>query len=397
MQEITQKIKNNAIISYLFILINITFLFSKNPDLNNDFVKNHTKSALFIHLGFLINTIVFAYFGLGFTTQIVWYNISDAIAIIIYLILFFIMIFGIYKAYKYETFTISENLDFKKNKKIFDISENWKITEKDKLTIILSLIPFIWYIIYPKYRKNILIENNTKLNFVSIFIILALFIFGNPNLSTVLLLIYIIFIVFSAINLFIQDKIINFNLSFIPNYLDLKNYLKTLKKYLWKYFKNSKEFEEFNKILEKIKQENILENIKIEKELQEKNTFKLSAKLLYIPIVNLISLFNLDVKEQKHIINWILISLASILIIVLDILYWSFNNYLLLLLFPIFFWIWYLQANIMNYEIPFLYELFNIFLWIKDKIKSIFIKTKKIKNTVKEVNLKVWENDKKSV
>ena len=394
MEQISEKIRNNAMIAYAFWIL---FLLSKNPDLNNDFVNKHSKTSIFIWLAFLVNTIIFAYFWLGFSYTFLGYNISDIIAISIYLILFFIMVFGIYKAYKYETFTISESLDFKKNKKLFDISENWKITEKDKLTIILSLIPFIWYIIYPKYKKNILIENNTKLNLISTFIIVILFIFGNPNLSTILLLAYIIFIVFSAINLFTQDKIINFNLSFISTYFDLKNYLKSLKKYLWNYFKNSKEFEEFNKILEEIKKENLLEKNKKEKELQEKNSFKLSKKIIYIPIVNLISVFNLDVKQKKHIINWMLISLASILIIVLDILYWNFNNYLLLLLFPIFFWIWYLQANIMNYEIPFLYEIFNIFLLIKNKIKSIFIKTKNIKNTVKEVNLKVWESNKKSV
>jgi len=61
-EKLTEKIKNNAIISYLFIFINIMFLFSKNKDLNNDFVKNHTKTAIFIHIGFLINTIIFAYY-----------------------------------------------------------------------------------------------------------------------------------------------------------------------------------------------------------------------------------------------------------------------------------------------------------------------------------------------
>jgi hypothetical protein len=50
MQEITEKIRNNAMISYAFFILNITFLFSKNKDLNNDFVKSHTKTAILIHI-----------------------------------------------------------------------------------------------------------------------------------------------------------------------------------------------------------------------------------------------------------------------------------------------------------------------------------------------------------
>jgi len=50
-EHIKDKIKNNAIIAYLFIFVNITFLFNKNNALlNNDFVKNHTKTAILIHL-----------------------------------------------------------------------------------------------------------------------------------------------------------------------------------------------------------------------------------------------------------------------------------------------------------------------------------------------------------
>jgi hypothetical protein len=50
-ENIEDKIKNNAIIAYLFILVNITFLFNKsNRLLDNSFVKNHTKTAILIHL-----------------------------------------------------------------------------------------------------------------------------------------------------------------------------------------------------------------------------------------------------------------------------------------------------------------------------------------------------------
>ncbi len=391
MNNITEKIRNNAIIAYLFILINITFLFSKNSNLNNTFVINHTKTALLIHMGFLINTIIFAYFWLWFTTQILWYNISDIIAISIYLILFFIMIYWVYKAYKYKNFKISETLYFKKNQNLLNITNDWSFSEKDKLTIILSLIPFFWFIIFPKYKTNRLVENNTKLNLISTLIITSLYIFWNPNLAHFLLLIYIIFIVFIWINIFIQNKIINFNLEKIPNSDEQIILLKAFFIYLWKYFSNSKYFEKFSSILEKNKIKNKTNNIKQEKELQEKPDFKLNNYLIYIPILNLISLFNKNVKQQKHIINWIIITWIFIVILLLDYFFWNKYIYILFLIFPIFFGLGYLKAWIMNYEIPFLYNIFLLLQSIKNKIKSIFLKIKTIKNTKKSISLKVWK------
>ena len=392
MQNLTDKIRNNAIISYLFIFINIMFLYSKNnSNINNTFVKNHTKTAIIIHLWFLINTIIFVSFGLWLSTQIMWYNISDIIAITIYLILFWLLIMWAYKAYKWEIFKIWETIDFKKDKKLLDITDDWKFSEKDKLTILFSLIPFAWFTIYPKYKKNKLIENNTKLNLIISFLIIALYVFGNPNLANLLLLGYVIFIVFTAINLFIQNKVISLNLEKLPSPTDKLNYTRALKKYLWNYFKNSKNFENFSEILRKIKSENKNNNLLKEKELSTKPEFKLNNFIIYIPILNLISLFNWNVKQQKHIINWILITILFIIILTLNQTIWLNSNYLLFLLFPIFFWIWYLNANILNYEIPFLYSIFEIYKWIKDKIKSIFTRAKVLKNTEKSVSMKVWE------
>ncbi len=380
-------------ITYLLILINISFLTNKNNiNINNDFVKNHTKTAILIHLGFLINTIIFAYFWLGFSYSIIWYNISDIIAISIYLVLFIVMIHWIYKAYLGQTFKLSETLDFKNNKNLLDITNNWKFSEKDKLTIIFSLIPFIWFIISPKYQKNKLIENNVKLNLIISFIIVILYIFGNPNLTNLLLLIYIIFIVFSWVNLFTQDKVINLNLEKLPTPTEKLNYLKAFTTYLWNYFKSSNKFENFDTIHKKIKSKNNKNYLKIEKELQEKSNFKLTNYLIYIPVLNLISLFDINTKQKKHIINWLLISYIFIIIIILNHFFWTTNNYLLFLLFPTAYGFGYMKAWVMNYEIPFLFSIYNIIVLIQNKFKKIFTKAKILKNTTKEINLKVWEN-----
>ena len=397
MENITEKIRNNAIISYFLIFINITFLLNKDKiNINNNFVKNHTKTAILIHIGFLINTIVFAYFWLGLNIKFLGYSISDIITIGIYLILFWLMIMWIYKAYSLKTFKIGEKLNYGNNNlnknNFLEFSSEWTFSEKDKLTIILSRVPFIWFIIYPKYKKNKLIENATKLNLIFSIIFISLYVFWNPNLATLLLLSYIIFTVFSAILLFSQNEIININLNRIPTTSLLLNIIKTNVTYFFNYISNKKDFISFAEILKTKIHIDKKNNDLLKKELDIKDNFKLNNSIIYIPLINFITLFNLNTKQKIHIINWILISIILIIILVLNYIYYIDINYLLFLLFPIFFGLWHLKANIMNYKIPLIFDIFNIFLLIKNKISNIFKKVKKIKNTDKEITLKVWEN-----
>lgn len=392
MENITEKVRNNAIISYLFILVNISFLTNKNKiNINNDFVKNHTKTAILIHLWFLLNAIIFAYFWLWFNAQILGYSISDVIAISIFLALFWLLIIWMYKAYNLKTFKIWETLNYKNDKKILDISSDWKFSEKDKLTIMFSKIPFIWFLIYPKYRNNKLIESTTKLNLVFSLIFISLYSFWNPNLANLLLLTYIIFSVFTVFILFIKDEVININLDFLPNAKLISNHIKTISIYMWNYLWNKKEFPAYSKILEAEIKESNIKNIESEKELNTKYRFKLNDFIIYVPFINFIALFNLNTSRKKHIINWVLISLTLIMLILI---FWKTSKYLLFMLFPIFFWLWYLKAWIMNYETPILYNIYIYYSKLKNKIKDIFKKVEKIKNTETEVSLKVWENKK---
>jgi len=393
--ETNQKIKNNAIISYLFIIINFLFLSNKtNSNINNVFVKNHTKTAIFIHFLFLINTIVFVKFWLWFYYEILWYSIDDIIAISIYLILLVFLTIGIYKAYSWEEYKTATIINFKNydNKKIIDINSDGNFWEKDKLTILLSRIPFLWFIIFPKYKNRDLIKNINKLNVIFSLIFILLYIFWNTNLANLLLLIYIIFIVFSTINLYINNKIINLNLESIPSLKLIIFYIKIINIYLWNYFGwDKKEFNSFSNILEKELKEKNNKSLIIEKELREKNNFKLPEIIIYTPIINIITIFNINTKQKKHIINWLLITFS---LIILFFNYDFYNNYQLLLLFPILFWYWYLKAWIYNYEFPILYDLYKILELISDKFIILKNKIKKIKNTEKSVNLKINEKQK---
>jgi hypothetical protein len=384
--NIDNKVKNNAIIAYLFILVNITFLFNKsNTLLNNSFVKTHTKTAILIHLWFLINTIVFVYYWLGFYGEVMGYSISDIIAISIYLILFWFMIVWIYKAYCWKLFMLWESINYKNNKKLLDIDSSWSFDEKDKLTIIISKIPFLWFFIYPRYKNNKLIESNTKLNLILTILIVSLYVFWNPNLANLLLLFYIIFIVFTSINLFVKNEVINIKLESIPNLDKLLIYSIVLLKYLWNYFK-AKDFPSFEEILKKVLLEQEVRDTSETKKLEKLSNFKLWKYIIYIPILNIIALFNINSKQKIHIINWILITLSFI---ILALIYWINNKYQLLLLLPLFFSIWYMNTWILNYKIPFLYNIFELFVWIKNSILGFFIKIKTIKNTEKEVKMKV--------
>lgn len=386
----TQQIKNNAIIAYLFIIVNILFLFTKNNKLiNNEFVKSHTKTAILIHIWFLINTIIFAYLWLGFYKEFIWYNISDIIAIIIYLALFSLMIVWMYKAYNNELFKLWETIKYKNNEKLLDVTLDWKFSEKDKVTIIISRIPFIWFFIFPKYKNNEIILSNTKLNLYITLLIMILYIFWNPNLANLLLLLYIIFIVFSSINLFIRNEVININTKSLLFGSDILNYIKAISIYMFNYFSSKKDFLKFWDVLKQvILKENKNEEIEI-KNQNSLNNFKLWKYIVYIPLINFICLFNLNSKQKFHIINWILISIT---LIILYFVYWINNKYFLILTIPLAFAIWNLNAWIMNYKIPFLYNIFNILLWIKNHIIDILNKIRKVKNTQKQVNLKVNKN-----
>ncbi len=96
MQEnIEQKSINNAISSYLMIIASWFFLINKdNKHINNDFVKKHTKSAIILHLLFILTYVIFIYNWL-FKNIIIfsyWLNILIAVCIIHNIIYTFILL-----------------------------------------------------------------------------------------------------------------------------------------------------------------------------------------------------------------------------------------------------------------------------------------------------------------
>jgi len=387
---IHQKSINNAISAYFMLFISSLFLFNKkNEYVNNDFVKSHTKIAILIHLSFLLTYIIFISFSFLKSITIFNFNINYILASSIFIFLFVNLLYWIYKASKKQTFKISEIFYITKTEKIVDINWDWIVDEKDKLTLILSYIPFIWYIVNWSHYKEKNIINIIKLNVLITFIISLIYISWNKNIVWLLLLFYIIFSVFSSINIIIRNNIIWLNLDFIPTFTELLIIIKAFIKYLFNYF-TKKEFIWIvnlkNNYLEKYKKEEKI----LEEKLKKLPNSKINNILIYIPFINLVALFFKNSNKKNHIINWIMITLFFIIFIILNYYNYLNNSNYILLLFPIFFWYWYINSR-PAYRIPIIYDLHEILVFIK----NIFIKTKK---TIKEKqaeehseNIKVWK------
>ena len=372
MENLDQKTIANAKSSYFLLFVSIFFLFNvENKYINNSFVKNHCKTAFILHIGLLITYIVFISYSLGQSIKILNYPLNNIIATIMFTAIFITMLYWIYKAHNSKTFKVWEIVWITKKLSIIDINWDMKIDEKDKLTIILSYIPLIWYIVSSNYFKNETIKNISKLNLIVALIITLFYTFWNENLATFFSLFYIIFVVFSSLTLIIKNELLWINLSLIPTPEEKYEWFKWLFKYLKIYFKKEK-FIELKSLIWKEKIKNNKEEDILEKQLIWEKDIKLPKFLIYIPIINFIFLFFTKSKYKIHIINWVVISVLIIITSMFELFYYRLNA---LFIFPIFYWIWYLQSRL-AYKMPFIFWIYEIvekiFYWFKSGAKKTY-------------------------
>jgi len=385
--QINQKTINNAISAYFLVFICSMFFFNKdNENLNNDFVKSHTKSALLIQFWFLFIYFLFIYLKL-FDINILWFWLNFIITTILLIINLWLLLYWAYNAYLWKEFKIWEIINLWKNDDKIISLESIKFPEKDKLTIILTLVPFLWFLVSPKLNENKIIKNTAKLNlYISLFIAI-LFIFWYDNISSLFILFYIIFIVFFSILLIIKDEIFIINLYFLLNPSQIEKNIILTFKYLKNYFKKDW-FIEFKKIEEDYEENEKLENKKELEILETKKGEEKNKFLVYFPIFNLISVFFIKNSKYKfHMINWIYISLLFILS---WLIYWFNNKYQIFLVFIIFYWIWNIKSKI-NYKIPFIFITHKFLSEIFFTLTSFTKKVKEKRKEEKIINLKVWE------
>jgi len=388
-ENLSNSVIWNAISAYLMIFVSWLFLFNtSNKNINSDFVKWHTKSATMIHLWFFITYIVFINFWLFSSISILWIRLNNIITDVIFLWLISLLIIWIYRARKALSFNLSSDISItkykngeQKNISILDIDWNWETTEKEKLSILLSYVPFIWFINYWKYRENKNIQEATRLNVTISLIIILLYYFNHWNLANLLSLLYIILIVFIGINIFVKNELLQIILPKFFSPEKIHFLIIVSMKYLKNYFNDNK-FKDFKTLLDEENQINIQNEQKFLDLLNTKNDLKQAKFLVYIPFINIIFLFIRNTKYSFHIINGIMITFTTSVIMILS-YFTNINNYIYyIILFPILFWIWIINYKL-DYKMPFMFDLY-IFL---SKILSILkFWTKKLNEKRKEVN-----------
>lgn len=109
-----------------------------------------------------------------------------------------------YAAHNGQEFLVSEITHFIKNEKILDINHDSNLDEKDKATIIFSLIPFLGYLVYGKYSDNALIKNMSHLNLLCTLAVSLIYISGYTVAANFLLLLWVIGIVFFSVQIVVK-------------------------------------------------------------------------------------------------------------------------------------------------------------------------------------------------
>ena len=359
-EKIHPTIRANAVSAYLLIFVCVLFLFNKqNKYLNNDFVKSHTYWALGIHASFAWVYLIFVSSQVFGSLSLLGISLSQIIAKILFLFLLTTLLIWIYKAHKWMLFELPQVFwSWNKNDtKIVDLNGDGKFAEKDKLTILASYIPFIWYRWYGSYWKNTIIQNSTKLNLIISFLITNLYIFDHYNLGNIFVLFYTIFVVFVWINLFVRDTVISIKAEKIPDFTTLNAMRKVIFKYIKWYF-SAESFTAFSELVKsQEKKEKTREKEDIST-LKTKKKSKLPAFLVYIPYVNLIFLFIRNTELLFHIRNGITLTLLLLLWELWAFAWYYSADILFLFAFPIAFGMGYTKSN-MLYKMPFVYDIYE--------------------------------------
>jgi len=378
-----KKIIANAISAY-FWLRALLLIPSKKENINHPFVKKHACTALFIHFLMLLNYLIFITYSFLRTIPVYSLWLNHVIASVIFLWLFGWLLYWVSKAYSWDDFSIKDMASISKTDKIIEI-KNSNLNEQWILTIILSLIPFLWFIIRWKFRsyKSPILENNVKFNLIISLIITLMFVLKNENIALLFVLLYTIFVVFYSILVIRRKNLIVLNLEKIKTFEEIYIFSRSLVKYLINYFL-SKKFISLSELIEFEKNFLIEKNKKDKDNLEKLNENKLPKYISYIPYLNIISLIDINSKNRFHVINWLLLTILSIILVLI----W-YDNYQLFILFPIFFWIGYIKT--IEYKLPFLFDIYEFFAFIFHKTFNIWRIVKEKQKEVQEVSFKIWE------
>lgn len=384
--ETHRKIIGNAMISYFLLFVCIfLFLNKENKYINNDFVKSHTKTAFFIHILFLFVYILFVSLDLGRGVSFLDFSLNTIIASGLFIGLFWLLMYGMYQAHKWEYFTLWDVLVLTKTKNIVAHEASEEMSEKDTLEIILSYIPFIWFFTFGRNITSPRLSDIVQLNLIVSVIIALLYISGANNLGIFITLLYIVFVVYCIITLVSKSGVVSVSMKHVPTPTEKYIWATTLIAYAWSSISGKTPG-----ILQNTYTAKKIAYYEAEKQRQEeqktKKKFPLPLAMIYIPVINIFSLIFVNTQYKYHIISNSILSIFAIgSWFVLE----EKTLVPLMILFPTCFAAGYYKR--IGYQIPFVYDIYKVFAYIGYKITHIFSKGRAIQKTRTNVTLEVWE------
>ena len=204
---ISQKIRNNASISYFFL--GWLFLLAKNnPNFADPFIRQHAKTATKGHLLFFVVYFFYAHFLSGFfsySIPVIQITIDHSIDIALFALLTLFVIHGAHNGQKG-----SSNEDTATTSRLFS-SEGRSFgfagaSEAQRIILLLSHIPFVSMIVAKRY-PNIVTTTGARVSSIFWAIYIAAFVTGwFDSLSMILLFIGILMLVFLAARFFLNDS-----------------------------------------------------------------------------------------------------------------------------------------------------------------------------------------------
>ncbi len=359
MEQINQKVIWNAVSAYFLVLVSLTFLFSKKPYLDHDFVKSHVKSAFVLHALLWIIWFVMSYGFFGWIT-VLTYSVNTIITALLMLIVFSWILFGMYKAHKWETVTLWEMFHHASSgKKYITKNKSENIQESEAIIMILSHIPFIGYIVWTRNKDVPHMRDVLQLNFIVTLLATCMLIFGYLTLANIIMLAYIIWSVAQWISLITQWTIVSFGLEVFPTVEEKYILQKTTIRYVLNTL-NKKVFVPFTHI----KEQKTLQRIADEK------ASEMSMKSPYTYVV-------------KNCLILILLFIACVF-------YFGWDSpVLILFLFPLSYLIGHSERK--AYKMPYIYDIYAAIANTLRGIKHIFSRAKTLKNTTKSESIKIWD------
>ena len=376
--ELPKRIRGNAAVSYALIFASLAFLVSKNPHYNHPFIKSHVKVAFWLHC---VLFVIFFLMSYPFLRHIKIFTLSlnDIITALLWMIVFWALFYGAYKAHRWESFWLKDiTHSTKAGKWFFSVEKLDTLGEEQKALIILSHIPFFWYILAAKHRDNLKIQHIALLNLIVTIFALIIAFFGLWSLASIVFILYIIWAVFVSLRLAFTDELTDLDLRFIPSPEEKYILVRALIIYLKNIF-DSKTFVELSTLREAQRIKKYEKEQETLREVQTLPEFPYPPLLLSIPGLSFIGLLYGNTRERLRIWNGLILSLLLLGVIII---FWFQSPMFLLALIPFCYHAGYSERK--EYHMPFITDILDMLLTVKTGWLSLWKKTRELQK--KEVS-----------